>query len=146
MLVKERLKKKTNEVIAVKPGTGTLDAMDLMINRGVRCLPVIDGEGKLLGIVDDKDIFRAIHEDHEGFKKLTVEELMVSDLIFGVPEDDIDYIGGLMKKNSIHYVPIMEKKRVIGLISRSDVVEVQRRHIEIENRYLQLYMEGAHHQ
>ncbi len=146
MLVKERLKKKTNEVIAVEPGTGTLQAMDLMINRGVRCLPVIDSRGKLLGIVDDKDIFRAIHKDHTGFKDLKVEDLMVSDLIVGLPDDDIDYIGGLMRKNSIRYIPIMEEKRMIGLISRSDVVEVQRRHMDIENRYLQLYMEGTQHQ
>ena len=146
MLVKERLEKKPNEVVAVKPGTNTIKAMGLMIEKGVRCLPVVDDDGKLLGIVDDKDIFRAIHRDTKGFKDVMVEDLMESDLIVGVPDDDINYIAGLMKKNEIRYVPIMEKERMIGLISRSDVVEVHRRHIEIENRYLQMYMEGAHHQ
>lgn len=146
MLVKERLKDKRNKIVAVKPETDALQAMDLMLKKSVRCLPVVDSKGKLLGIVDDKDIFRAIHKDHEGFKTLTAEQLMVSDLIVGIPDDDISYIAGLMSKNSIRYVPIMDEGKMVGLISRSDVLAAQRRHIEIENRYLQMYMEGIHHQ
>ncbi|MFH1688010.1 MAG: CBS domain-containing protein [bacterium] len=145
MLVKERLQKKENKIIALPPKAGVLEAMKAMIDHGVRCMPVVDDKGELLGIIDDKDIFRAAHNDNQGFKTLTVDSLMETDLIVGLPTDDINYIAGLMSKNNIHYVPIMDEGKMIGLISRSDVIRSQRRHIDIENRYLKLYMEGTQH-
>ena len=143
MLVKDRLNKKENKIIALPPKAGVLEAMKSMIDHGVRCMPVVDDGGKLLGIIDDKDIFRAAHRDNQGFAKLTVDSLMETDLIVGLPNDEINYIAGLMTKNNIHYVPIMDEGQMIGLISRGDVIRSQRRYIDIENRYLKLYMEGT---
>jgi CBS domain-containing protein len=145
MLVKDRIKRKNAKIVAVAPDTDLSKAMELMLNNNVRCLPVVDGSGKLLGIVDDKDIFRAVHADNDGFRTMPVSKIMTEDLIIGLPDDEINYIAGLMTKNNIRYVPIMDGEKIAGLISRSDVIRSQRRHSEITNRYLKLYMEGTQH-
>lgn len=145
MQVKSRLEKEKREIVSVSPETSVLDMMETMITKKIGCLPVIDGKGELAGIVDDKDIFRAVHKNSTEFEKLTAKDLMATDLLIGLPTDDINYIAGLMSKNDIRYVPIMDESRMVGLMSQGDVMEAQRRHIEIENRYLKMYMDGTHH-
>lgn len=144
MLVRDMLKTSPHEIITVDPKTGVRAAMETLISNKIGCLPVLDTGGELVGILDDQDIFRAVYENQEEFEKFTAEDLMTSDLIIGMPGDDLNYIAGLMAKNNIRYIPIMDDKKMIGLISPGDVVKAQMTHIEIENRYLKMYMEGTH--
>ncbi len=145
MFVRDLLRSSPRDIITVDPSTGVLEAMETLITNKIGCLPVMNKEGKLLGILDDQDIFRAVYENREKFEEFTASDLMTADLIIGMPEDDLNYIAGLMAKNDIRYIPIMEEKKMIGLVSPGDVVKAQMTHIEIENRYLKMYMEGTHH-
>ncbi len=144
MFVKEMLKSSPRDIITIDPSTDVLTAMETLISNKIGCLPVLDSSGTLLGILDDKDIFRAVYENQDNFEKFTAGELMTSNLIIGMPDDDLNYIAGLMAKNNIRYVPIMDDKKMVGLISPGDVVKAQMTHIQIENRYLKMYMEGTH--
>ncbi len=144
MFVKEMLKSSPRDIITVDPSTDVLTAMETLLSNKIGCLPVLDSAGTLLGILDDQDIFRAVYENQDNFEKFTAGDLMTSNLIIGMPDDDLNYIAGLMAKNDIRYVPIMDDKKMVGLISPGDVVKAQMTHIEIENRYLKMYMEGTH--
>lgn len=144
MLVRDMMKASPREIITVDPKTGVRAAMEMLISNKIGCLPVLDTGGELVGILDDQDIFRAVYENQEQFEKFTAGDLMTSDLIIGMPGDDMNYIAGLMAKNDIRYIPIMDNQKMIGLISPGDVVKAQMTHIEIENRYLKMYMEGTH--
>lgn len=142
MKVKEMLKNKQREIITVEPSTGILTGMELLIKNKISCLPVLEASGKLVGIVSDKDIFKAIYENQDSFRSFTVDDLMTTDLIVGVADDDIDYIGGVMTNNRIRHIPIVERDKLVGLVSVGDVVKAEIKDMEIENRYLKLYMEG----
>ncbi len=144
MLVKEQLKTRKKNVITITPEAGIIEAMDVLISNEISCLPVSGKSGELVGIVSDKDIFKAIFEHQDGFSGIKVRELMATNLIIGVPDDEIDYIAGLMTKNYIRHVPIMDQQKLVGLISSGDVVKCQQKRMEIENRYLKMYMEGTH--
>ena len=67
---------------------------------------------------------------------------MTTDVIVGVPDDEVDYIGGVMDKNGIRHVPILDEGRLVGIITISDIAKAQIKRMEIENRYLKMYMEG----
>jgi CBS domain-containing protein len=67
---------------------------------------------------------------------------MTTDLLVGLAEDEIDYIGGVMTENKVRHIPIVEKDQLVGLISLGDVVKAEIKRMQIENRYLKLYMEG----
>jgi len=142
MKVKDLLKDKKREIVTVEASTDLLTAMELLIKNEISCLPVLGYSGQLIGIISDKDIFHAIFENQDNFSSLKVSNLMTTDLLVGLAEDEIDYIGGVMTENKVRHIPIVGKDRLIGLISLGDVVKTEIKRMQIENRYLKLYMEG----
>jgi CBS domain-containing protein len=142
MLVKFILEKKPRDIISATPSTTVDAAMDILISKGIGCLPVLDESDRLVGIISDADIFRKIHETKGDYHSLTVGDLMTTDVIVGLPDDDITYIAGIMDKNWIRHVPIVEGEKMVGLVSLRDIIKTQAEHTEIENRYLKLYTSG----
>ena len=69
---------------------------------------------------------------------------MSTNLIVGLPEDDVAYIAGVMTENRIRHVPIVDRDRIIGLLSVGDIVKTQIENIKVENRYLWQYIEGSY--
>jgi len=142
MLVRTLLESKPRDLITTAPDTSVEKAMDLLITHNIGCLPVVETGGKLVGIISDKDIFRKIHETKGKYHELAVRDLMTTDLIVGLPDDDIEYIAGVMDNNWIRHIPVVEGDRLTGLVSIGDVNRVRTSRHEIENRYLKLYMSG----
>lgn len=144
MLVRALLEQKPRQVISAHPAMSIENAMDLLISNNIGCLPVVDRENNLVGIVSDKDIFRRIHQTRGKYHNLTIEDVMSTDLIVGLPDDDVSYIAGIMDKNWIRHVPIVDGEQIIGLVSQRDIIKTEAAHREIENRYLNLYMDSLH--
>jgi len=142
MKVKDLLKDKKREIVTVEGSTDILTAMELLIKNKISCLPVLGYSGQLVGIISDKDIFHAIYENQDNFPSIKVSNLMTTDLLVGLAEDEIDYIGGVMTENKVRHIPIVEKDQLVGLISLGDIVKAEIKQMQIENRYLKLYMEG----
>ncbi len=144
MLVKNLLDTKPKQIISTVADTSIDQAMDLLIKNNIGCLPVLDDSGELVGIISDKDIFKRIHEAKGDYHALKVSDVMTTNLIVGLPDDDIGYIAGIMKKNWIRHVPIVEEGTVIGLVSLRDILKTTSKTTDIENRYLKMYMDGLH--
>jgi CBS domain-containing protein len=144
MLVRALLEQKPRQVITAHPSMTIENAMDLLISHNIGCLPVVDRNNNLVGIVSDKDIFRRIHQSRGQYHTLRVEDVMSTDLIVGLPDDDVSYIAGIMDKNWIRHVPIVDGEAIIGMISQRDIIKTEAAHHEIENRYLNLYMDSLH--
>lgn len=144
MIVRDLLQSKQRDAITCAPSTTIIEAMELLINNRISCLPVLNEKDELVGILSDKDIFRCVHEDCDGFTDLTVGEIMTTEVIVGLETDDIGYIAGIMTNNRIRHVPIVENARLIGLLSTGDIVKTQMTHMYIENRYLWQYINGTY--
>ena len=143
MLVKAILESKSREIVTAKPSMTFDEAMGTLIEKGISCLPVVDDNGDLKGIISDRDIFRKIHETKGDYSSLTVGDVMKESLIVGVPEDDASYITGLMSKNWIRHIPIVEDGKLVGLVSQRDIIVSQAEKKEIENRYLKAYLDDV---
>jgi CBS domain-containing protein len=144
MLVKDILQAKDRRLITVGPDATLKQAMELLLKNKISSLPVLDDDEKLIGIISDKDIFRKAYEDARGFQTKTVGDCMSTNLIVGLPEDDLAYIAGVMTENRIRHVPIVHREKIIGLLSVGDIVKTQMEHIKVENRYLWQYIEGTY--
>ncbi|MEA2030974.1 MAG: CBS domain-containing protein [candidate division Zixibacteria bacterium] len=144
MLVETLLEQKQREIITTTPSTSIEDAMDLLITKDIGCLPVLDDDTKLIGIISDKDIFKKLYETKGDYHNLKVEDIMSTDLIIGVLDDELDYIASVMDTNWIQHMPIVDGEKMVGIISQRDIIKVNSRKHEQENRYLNLYMEGLH--
>ena len=142
MIVRKLLEEKTRPIITATDATTIDEAMDRMISNDICCLPVMDDTGKLCGIISDRDVFRKIHATKGEYHSLKVGEVMSRNVIVGVPNDDIDYIAGIMYKNKIRHVPIVEGGQMVGVISLRDINKTLVKNTQIENRYLRLYSDG----
>jgi len=142
MLVKDVLKLKQRDTVTAHRRMSVREAMDLLIANKISCLPVVHDSQELEGIISDKDIFRHIHRNPKDFAASTVGDLMTTDVIVGLADDDLGYIAGIMTNNRIRHVPIVDNSRLIGLVSVGDVVKTQMESIKIENRYLKQYIGG----
>ena len=140
MKVREYLERNPRRVITVEADRPIPEAMAMLLDNRISCLPVISEGENLVGIISDKDIFRTAYKQPGRFVDRTVGELMTADLIVGVADDDLDYIAGVMTNNRIRHVPIVENRRIIGLISVGDIVKSQLKNIQTENRYLRQYI------
>ncbi len=68
---------------------------------------------------------------------------MTKQLIIAVPDDELDYVMGIMTKNRIRHLPIIEGEQLVGIISIGDVVNAHVEETEFENRMLRDYIHGV---
>ena len=116
---------------------------DLSIRRLIKMLdknkitgaPVVDEEGKLIGIVSSKDVIRAIdhlikvhvsideQQQHKGMFNW-VEGVMTTNVITAQEDDDVREVFGTMVKLKIHRVPVVKEGKPVGIISSQDACRI----------------------
>jgi len=67
---------------------------------------------------------------------------MTKDLVIGVPDDDLNYVMGVMTKNRVRHLPILENGHLAGIISMSDLVNAHFEEHVFESRTLKDYIHG----
>lgn len=69
---------------------------------------------------------------------------MTKDLIVVSPDDDLDYVENIMTQNRVRHLPVIANKKLEGIISIGDIVNVMRGECTVENRYLKDYISGKY--
>ncbi len=130
MLVKEWM---STPLITARPETTLLEAVRLMRRHRIRRLPVVDGEGCLVGIISDRDLKEAspskattldVHEHHYLFAELTVGDYMTRQVITVSPQDSVERAAAVMVRHKVTGLPVVEGGRAVGMISQEDVSRV----------------------
>ncbi len=143
MKVHDLLKKKAGKIISVSSDHTIREAMQLILTHKVGALPVIEGN-ELKGIISERDIFRIAFDKGEAGFKVRVADVMTRDIVIGFPGDDVESVGALMTKNRFRHLPIMDNKKLVGIISIGDVVAADAEKLAVENRYLKDYISGKY--
>ena len=121
----------TEKVLAVETFDSIAIARQLMAKHRVNQLPVLDNDN-LVGIVTDRDIRDAyptcllIHRGKEidrFAEKITVEEVMTHDVFIVRPETSLTTAVGLLRRHRIGSLPVMQDKNLVGIITRSDILD-----------------------
>ena len=131
MLVGERMSK---NLITVSRNTGVDDALRLMRDKNIRRLPVVDNQGKLIGIVSDKDLYLAspspatsldIFEMRYLLARLGVEKIMSSPVITVQPDTPLEEAARIMADRKIGGLPVLdEHDNLVGIITESDLFKI----------------------
>lgn len=123
----------TRPVFALRRDDDLATLRDLMEDRDVRHVPVVDPEGDLLGLVTHRDLLRTSlveQEDtpdfveHEVLSHLTVGDIMTSDVETVTPEADIREAAQLMYENKFGCLPVVEGSHLVGILTESDFVRL----------------------
>ena len=132
MKVKEIM---TREVLTVTKELSIRRLIKLLEQNKITGAPVVDEQGKLVGIVSSKDVIRAIdhlirvhvsideQKDHKG-KYNWVEGVMTTDVISVSEEDDASEVFGTMVRRKIHRVPVVKNGKLVGIISSQDACKI----------------------
>jgi acetoin utilization protein AcuB len=128
MLVYERM---TRHPITVPPDMPVAQALQMMRDNRVRRFPVIDPKSnKLVGIVTEKALLYAspspvtslsIHEIHYLMAKITVQEVMATELITVTEDTAIEEAALLMVDNRVGALPVMRDQQLVGIITETDL-------------------------
>jgi CBS domain-containing protein len=104
----------TRDVITASPAASVKDLAKLLIHNQISGAPVVDGKGRLLGIVSEADIVAKSRKQ--------VKELMTK-RVQSVSEDtSVEEIARLMMTYKINRLPVMDGTKLVGIVSRSDIV------------------------
>jgi CBS domain-containing protein len=109
-----------SDLITVRAGTPLSDAIRLLVEHRISGLPVVDDRQRLLGILTEKDLLRLLYEEQGAFQR--VEELMVSEVRSFQADDPLEQVCDCLMANHFRRVPILEGERLVGLISRADLM------------------------
>lgn len=114
----------TKKVITIKPTTTVLDAIDTMINHAISGTPVVDDQGKLVGIVSEKDLM--VVDDFLTQKQLsqvTVSDFMTKDVVSVTEETPANEVAKMFIRKNIKRVPVIKGDQILGVVSRRDVLK-----------------------
>jgi len=118
--VRELLQDKIHEVSSVEPDKSAHDAMQLMADKKIGALPVLEA-GKLVGIISERDYPGKAKVLDKPLQDVQVKEIMSSNVVHVSPDDTIEHCMGLVTEKHVRHLPVLKNDRVVGIISIGDL-------------------------
>ena len=107
----------TSNVYTIRPEASAQDAAQLLSQKRISGLPVVNPDGRIIGIVTEADIISKVNR--EG---LLVADIMSHEVIAVEEETSVSEIASLLANRRIKRVPVVEKGMLVGIVSRADIV------------------------
>jgi len=128
-------------LVTVSPDTTIIKAKDIIEEKRINHLLVVDKNKNLLGLVSDRDVKQSwaspattlsVHELNYLLTQLTVEMIMAKKIITISSDTTIESAALIMQENRISALPVMEAEKLVGIITTTDVMEVLLRAIGVD--------------
>lgn len=131
-------------VITVKPSTTVKEVAELFLEKRISAAPVLDSQQKLVGVVSEGDLLHRVEAGTERRRSwwlkgligddtlaaeyvkshgLKVSDVMTRSVVAAAPETPLHEIATLMEKNAIKRVPILENGKLVGIVSRANLIQ-----------------------
>ena len=109
----------TRDVISITPKYSIRESVDLMTEKGIGSLPIVDKEDKLVGIVTERDFALALAGS---LTNETVGDIMIKDVITTTPGTPIESCSKIMVRNNLRRIPVVEEEKLIGIVTSTDIL------------------------
>ena len=153
MQIRDILREKGTQVVTIGLRQAIHDVIDKLNEHSIGALVVMDDNEEVAGIITERDILHICGNlipraqdagaGQQAESSLVVEDAMTRDLIIGVPDDNLNYVMGIMSKNHIRHLPILDNGKLEGIVSIGDLVSARLEQQVFENRNLRDYIQGA---
>jgi CBS domain-containing protein len=141
MIVKTILSGKTGEVISIEPTADLVAAAKLLTTRRVGVLIVTDGEGRLVGVLSERDIMRALAERADAALQLSVAQVMTCNVSTCGLNDSIGSVLTRITTGKFRHMPVLDNDRLVGVISIGDIGKRHMQTIQDHVRQLDEYID-----
>lgn len=120
--VRQLLQGKGYEVASIEPGKSVYEAMQLMSDKNVGALLVLQ-DGKLAGIITERDFSRKAYKLDKSARDIPVKEMMTTQVAYVSPDYTTEDCMALVTEIRVRHLPVLENNEVIGIISIGDLVK-----------------------
>ena len=137
----------TRDVVTLRPDQPVAEAADVLAGKQIGAAPVVDANGKLVGLLRDEDLIvsearlhvptvisflgadlvlpSSLHRFEHELKKAagsSVGEVMITEFPTAKPDDTIDGLAAEMHDRDITHVPVLDGGKLVGIVARGDLV------------------------
>jgi len=138
----------TKDVVTLRPDQSLPEAADVLADRSIGAAPVVDGDGKIVGLLRDEDLLIAearlhlpttiailpgidiqlpgqIRRYDEELKKAassTVDEVMEREYPHVSPDASVEDVATMMHEHDVTHVPVVDGGRILGIVARGDII------------------------
>lgn len=153
MLVREVM---SSPVVTVRSDASLKAAISLLERHDVSAMPVVDTDGQIVGVVSEADVIRELVAPDQRTRETLnpiaaapfaryVSEVMSTHPLTVAPETDLAVATELMTSSAIKSLPVVDRGRVVGVVSRRDVIRVLAKPDDlIEGEIDDLFRQGGH--
>ena len=134
------------EIIVISPEAKTLDAARILLEKRINGLPVVDANGRLVGIICQSDLvaqqkrlslpsfFNLLdgliplasaknwEQEIQRISANTVAQAMTADPVTVSPNTSLDEIASLMVDRKLHTLPVVENEKLVGVVGKEDIL------------------------
>lgn len=139
--VKDVLDAKGSSVWSVRPNDSVYDALKSMAEKDVGGLVVMEYD-RLVGIITERDYARKVIIEGKSSKETPVSEIMTKRVLCVTPERTVDECLALMTDKRLRHLPVLENKKVVGVVSIGDLVKTIMDEQQVLIDQLQHYITG----
>jgi CBS domain-containing protein len=140
MTVKAILESKGNNVVTIEPTASLAAAVKILADRRIGALVIFGADRRVVGIVSERDIVRALAERGELALEEPVGQIMTRKVVTCTSAETIAAIMERMTAGKFRHVPVVEEDQLIGIVSIGDVVKYRVHEIEHESAALRDYI------
>jgi len=134
------LKLKGREVQTAPPDTSLFEIAELLSEHRIGCIVIAESDGKVIGIVSERDIVREIAKVGASVLKEPVESYMTTSVVSCRESDTMDRLMGEMTAHRFRHMPVVDRGRLIGLVSIGDAVRMRIAEAEMEAAAMREYI------
>jgi len=137
------LKHKGYEVSTVNPTALVPEIAQVLSERRIGAVLVMDSADQMLGIVSERDIVRSLAANGVRTMEMTAGQLMTRTVQVAHPDTTVDQAMQIMTKGRFRHLPVIDHDTLIGLISIGDVVKARIMHQDTVVESLTAYVAGS---
>ena len=119
--IREILHTKGNAVWTISPEATVFEAIQMMADKNVGAL-LVTAEGKLIGIISERDYSRKVILKGRSSKETPVREILSGRVIFVTPDHTVEECMRLMTEHRVRHLPVLEGEQIAGVVSIGDLV------------------------
>lgn len=125
MNVSRILAAKPANLVTIGPDQLIRDALSLLAQFDIGALVVTNEADELIGILSERDIVRRAVGEGD-ILSLKIDDVMTKNVVVGVPQDELINVAHTMTERRFRHLPIVDGRRLLGIVSIGDVLKAQR--------------------
>jgi CBS domain-containing protein len=141
-LIRDVLKKKGDSVFTITADATVYKALELMASENVGALLVMDGE-QLIGTISERDYARKVILEGLSSLNTAVQKIMLTKVLYITPDKSVEEGLALMSEKRCRHLPVLEDKKIVGMVSIGDLVQAQIADKDFMINQLENYIHGS---